>query len=404
MAVDLSASIYSQYLHMHKLAVEAERQGHNQEAARAYQQASAFMRSYAQYALDATVKQKRIRKAVALENMAAALKKLPEGKISREAASAKRSAGLPQAGQEEAEQAGEEFDEQIRQLITHSSVTWQDVAGMEDTKAAIKTAYFEALAKKPPSVEIEGARGVLLYGPPGTGKSLLAAATAGSLDATFFSAKASDMLSKWFGESTRKVSALFKVARQHHPAVIFMDEIEALAISRSESANAANLQVVSTLLAELDGLPFKEKDQFVLSIGATNVPWLLDTAILRRFPKRIYVPLPDLDSRRAIFEIHLDRRGHKTEVPPPDLAERTEGYSGDEIRQVCSSAIEHMIRRMNPDSMQIVDRGREAVQDYTMKVDSIQRDEFEQAFKKVQPTTRQQAIERFKEWARTTQE
>ncbi|MHC1783627.1 MAG: 26S protease regulatory subunit [Anaerolineaceae bacterium] len=399
MPVDLSASIYQQYLRVSRLAVEAERGGRTKEAAHAYRQAAEFMRSYAKYALDPSVKKKREQKAASLEQAAEALIKLPEGSIPAGSQPVNAAARKQTAGPKGEEEPGDEFEAQIKQLITTSKTTWDDVAGMADTKAAIKTAYFEALAQKPPMVEISGARGILLYGPPGTGKTLLAAATAGSLDATFFSAKASDMLSKWFGESTQKVSALFRVARQMNPAVIFMDEIEALALTRSENASSANLQVVSTMLAELDGMDFKDRDQFVLSIGATNVPWMLDTGILRRFPKRIYVPLPDLDLRRAIFEIHLAKKGHQAAVPVSVLAERTEGYSGDEIRQLCSTAIDAMIHRMNPDSLAIVDRGREAVREYTLKVDTIQESEFESAFAKVRPITNPAMIQRFENWA-----
>lgn len=402
MPVDLSASIYSQYLRVYKLALEAEKKGKTKEASAAYHQAAEFMRSYAKYAIDATVKQKREDKAASLDKISQTLIKIPEGgNLRKTSAVNMRSEGRESSSKDSGDS---EFDEQIKQLITRTRITWDDVAGMEYTKAAIKTAYFEALAKKPPRVEISSARGILLYGPPGTGKTHLAAATAGSLDATFFSAKASDMLSKWFGESTQKVSALFRVARKMSPSVIFMDEIEALAISRTENANSANLQVVSTMLAELDGLDFKEENQFVLSIGATNVPWMLDAGILRRFPKRIYVPLPDLELRKAIFEIHLSKKGHHTAIPVSVLAEKTDGYSGDEIKQLCNTAIEFMIHRMNPDSQKIVDQGRQAVRDYTIRVDVIQENEFERAFEQVKPITDARTVERFQNWANNTKD
>jgi len=366
MPVDLSASIYTQYLRAYKSALEAEKNGRNSEAASLYRQAASFMRSYAGYALDSSVRQKREQKANALVKAAETLQKLPPGATRADTPGARGRAAPQKDGTQTTETSGDEFEEEIRQLITRTRTTWDDVAGMAETKAAIKTAYFEALAQKPPKVELNGARGILLYGPPGTGKTLLASATAGSLDATFFNAKASDMLSKWFGESTQKVSALFRVARKLSPAVIFLDEIEALAISRNENSNPANLQVVGTMLAELDGIDFKDRDQFVLSIGATNVPWILDRAILRRFPKRIYIPLPDRESMQAIFDIHLGRKGHKSEVPSDELAERTDWFSGDEIRQLCGAAIEQMIHRMNPDSLTIVDQGAEAVRGYTL--------------------------------------
>jgi len=404
MAVDLSASIYSQYLRACKTGAEAEKHGKNQEAAWAYRQAADFMRSYAEYAQDRGVKKQRLGKAEGLQQAAKVLSDTPEGQRPRSLDKVSNSAKPARGESHEAESELGELEAQVRQLITSSQVTWENVAGMEETKAAIQGAYFSALAKKPPRVEINGARGILLYGPPGTGKTLLAAATAGSLDATFFNAKASDMLSKWFGESPQKVSALFRVAREEHPAVIFLDEIEALSISREASSNSANLQVVSTLLAELDGMGFKDESQFVLTIGATNVPWLLDSGILRRFPKRIYVPLPDLPLREAILCLHLQGKGHKSELPLTELAERTIGYSGDEIRQLCNTAVDAMIRRMNPDSLEVVRRGREAVQATTIRVDRIGEDEFALAFDLVKPITNPEIVQRYEKWGQTTKD
>jgi SpoVK/Ycf46/Vps4 family AAA+-type ATPase len=401
--LDVTGPLHDQYLRAFQAAKESEKKGRLKESANYYMQAAKFMRLYAKDA-EPSIKLSRLQKADVLEQKAQLIYKVPVDETSYSNQGLTNPPRIQKSNNKGENTPEGEFEVQIKQLITQSKTTWNDVAGMADTKSAIKTAYFEALAKKPPKVEINGARGLLLYGPPGTGKTLLAAATAGSLDATFFSAKASDMLSKWFGESTQKVSALFKVARNLSPSVIFMDEIEALAISRTENANSANLQVVSTMLAELDGLDFKDKDPFVLSIGATNVPWMLDTGILRRFPKRIYVPLPDCELRQAIFEIHLTKKGHKSAVPINVLADRTAGYSGDEIKQLCNTAIEHMIHRMNPDSMKIVDLGRDAVRDYTLKVDTIQENEFESAFSQVKPITNLELIHRFENWANNTKD
>lgn len=399
MPVDLSASIYSQYLRVYKVAVEAEQNGHDKEAANAYLQAADFMRSYAKYALDPSVKEKREKKADSLQNAARTLLKVPEGGIPRSGSSVASNAKVQRVEKRTNEGESDEFEEQIKHLITQSKTTWDDVAGMNETKAAIKNAYFRTLAQKPPNVEFDRTRGILLYGPPGTGKTMLAAATAGSLDATFFNAKTSDMLSKWFGESSQKVSTLFRVARKMSPSVIFFDEVDALATSRTENTSSANLQVIDTLLMEIDGLDGKDQNQFVLPIAATNKPNLLDYGILRRFSRRIYVPLPDLELRKSIFEIHLSRKGHKTEMPISVLAERSDGYSGDEISQVCNLAIEAMLQRMNPNSQQIVDKGHDAVVAYTMKIDTIQQDEFNWAFSKIKPVTTPEVIREFENWA-----
>jgi katanin p60 ATPase-containing subunit A1 len=186
----------------------------------------------------------------------------------------------------------------VLSLIHKSDVQWGDIGGLEDTKDSIKSAYALALAQKPAGVQVSSWRNLLMYGPPGTGKTLLAAATAGNLEATFFNVKVSSLLSKYFGESTKLISALFSVARRLSPAVIFLDEFESLTPVRGSGESGAERRIVSTLLAELDGLQAKDDTGFVLTICATNLPWLLDLAILSRFQRRIYVPLPDPDARR----------------------------------------------------------------------------------------------------------
>ncbi len=148
MPVDLSASIYSQYLRVYKLALEAEKKGKTKEASAAYHQAAEFMRSYAKYAIDATVKQKREDKAASLDKISQTLIKIPEGgNLRKTSAVNMRSEGRESSSKDSGDS---EFDEQIKQLITRTRITWDDVAGMEYTKAAIKTAYFEALAKNLP--------------------------------------------------------------------------------------------------------------------------------------------------------------------------------------------------------------------------------------------------------------
>ena len=283
-------------------------------------------------------------------------------------------------------------------LIEESSIRWSDIGGLESTKQAIKSAYGLAVARKPKGVRIEAWRNLLLFGPPGTGKTLLAAATAGSLDATFFNVKVSNVLSKYFGESSKLISALYSTARRLSPAVIFLDEFEALTPPRGEGESGAERRIVSTLLAELDGLASKDEENYVLTIGATNLPWLLDSAILSRFQKRIFVPLPDAEARRSILEIHLTKRGHKTRLPIPKLVERTEGYSGREIEQVCQTAITSMTQRANPSLMDVVDRGQAALREYEIKVEPISEEDFVVAFSQIHPATDAALVRRHLEW------
>jgi katanin p60 ATPase-containing subunit A1 len=388
-AVDLSATYYAQYKRARKRAEEAEKRGAPREAAASYRHAAGFMRQYASSALNTAIRQQRLERAEKLEQLAARL-----GDISPDDY---RPAGGGKF--QPAEDLGEsDYDAQILDLIQRTSVTWNDIGGLDDTKQAIKAAYGLALARKPAGVQIASWRNFLLYGPPGTGKTLLAAATAGSLEATFFNVKVSDLLSKYFGESTKLISALYAAAHRLSPAVIFIDEFESLTPPRGSGESGAERRIVSTLLAELDGLESKDETGLVLTIGATNVPWLLDTAILSRFQKRIYVPLPDEAARTAIWDIYLVKKGHHSEVPLTELVQRTAGYSGREIEQLSQTAITHMTQRVNPDLMAIVDQGQDALRDYEIRVESLNREDFAIAFDQVKPISNPRNLRRYQDW------
>jgi len=392
MPVDMCASIYAEYKRARKRAEEAERRSALAEAAAAYRQSAEWMRQYAQDCThDAAVRQQRKKRAEALEEAA---RRLEAAAVS----SAQPSSRPPM--QPDVPTGEDDYEAEVLSLIQRTNVRWEDIGGLEDTKAAIKSAYGLALARKPKGVVISSWRNVMLFGPPGTGKTILAAATAGNLDATFFNVKVSSLLSKYFGESTKLISALYTVARRLSPAVIFLDEFEALTPPRGSGESGAERRIVSTFLAELDGLESKEDEQFVLTMGATNLPWLLDSAILSRFQKRIYVPLPDEAARRAILEIHLTRRGHKSLVPLDELVRRTPGFSGREIEQLCQTAITHMTQRANPELLAVVDKGQEAIREYAIRVEPLTREDFEVAFDQIRPITTSAVLRRYEEWIR----
>jgi len=394
MPVDLSASIFAEYKRSRKRAEEAERRGEYTIAAGAYRRCAYLLTQYAEYTYDATVRQQRMQKAKAYEESARRLElkmDLPKTALR------KRSAASPPV-QGDVANGDDDYEAVVLALIQKSSVKWEDIGGLEETKEAIKTAYGLALARKPKGVQIKGGGNVLLFGPPGTGKTLLAAATAGSLDAAFFNVKVSDLLSKYFGESTRLISALYTVARRLSPAVIFLDEFEALTPPRGSGESGAERRIVSTLLAELDGMANKGDDSLIITMGATNLPWLLDTAILSRFIQRVYVPLPDAPARQAILEIHLVRRGHHSRVSMADLVKRTGGYSGREIEQICQLAITHMTGPANPHLLEYVDKGQEAIRDYEIKVEALTEEDFKAAFDQVRPVANGEMLLRFDTW------
>jgi transitional endoplasmic reticulum ATPase len=217
------------------------------------------------------------------------------------------------------------------------TVRFDDVAGLDDVKEDIrlKMVYpFEhpELAER---FGIRGGGGVLLYGPPGTGKTLLAKATAGEIDATFFTVSPADLLSKWVGEAEQNIKKLFDAARAEKKSVIFIDEIEALIPSRRDEGSSVMQRVVPQILQGMEG--FDKKTTPIMFMGATNVPWQLDPAVLRpgRFDEKVYIPLPDLPARRKMLELYLARRPVADDIDLNALAERLDGYSGADIKYIC---------------------------------------------------------------------
>ncbi len=226
-------------------------------------------------------------------------------------------------------------------MIETPNVSWQDIGGMENVKELLKEAV-EWPLKNPESfkrIGVEAPKGVLLYGPPGTGKTMLAKAIANESDANFISAKGSDLLSKWYGESEKRIDEVFSRAKQVAPSVIFLDELDALAPVRGTAAGEPHVteRIVNQLLSELDGL---EELRGVVVIGATNRPDIIDPALLRpgRFDELIVVPVPDRGSRKRIFEVHTKKMSLAEDVDLNDLVSRTDRYTGADIAAICKKA------------------------------------------------------------------
>lgn len=238
-------------------------------------------------------------------------------------------------------------DSEARRLLHPAAerVDFSGVGGLDEVKRQIrkriilpfeKPSLFQRFKKK-----IGG--GILLYGPPGCGKTLLARATAGEVNATFFNVAISDVLDMWMGESEQKLHALFEKARASTPAVLFFDEIEALGGKREYTRSGAASKLVSQFLAEMDG--FAQDNSGVLILGATNVPWAVDPAFRRpgRFDRVLFVPPPDRPARAAILEILLRDRPVADRVDLDDLAKRTSGYSGADLENLVETAADEAI-------------------------------------------------------------
>lgn len=231
------------------------------------------------------------------------------------------------------------------------NVKWDQIAGLEAAKQALKESVI--LPMKFPQLftgKRKPWRGILLYGPPGTGKSYLAKAVATEADGTFLSVSSSDLLSRWLGDSEKLVRSLFEMAREAYktegkPSIIFVDEIDSLVSARSDSENDASRRVKTEFLVQMQGVG--HDDEGVLVLAATNIPWCLDSAIRRRFERRIYIPLPELQARLQMFKIHMgDTPNTLNDEDWLELAKRTEWYSGSDIENVVRNALMECVRTL----------------------------------------------------------
>lgn len=238
-------------------------------------------------------------------------------------------------------------------LIESPDVRWTDVGGLEGAKQELMETVewplkygklFDHMNAKPP-------KGVLLYGPPGTGKTLLAKAVATEAESNFISVKGPEFLSKWVGESEKAVRETFRKAKQASPCVIFLDELDAIAPPRGSGSDShVTERVISQILTELDGL---EDLHNVTVIAATNRLDIIDPALLRpgRFDRLVYIPVPDLEARKKIFEIHTRDKPVAKDVDLDVLARDSEGFTGADIASVSNEATMLSIRDF------VLDRG-----------------------------------------------
>jgi len=225
-------------------------------------------------------------------------------------------------------------------LAEKPNVKWEEVVGLDNAKKAVKEAIVYPV-QRPDLFPLGWPRGILLFGPPGCGKTLLAAAVATEIDAGFLSIDAASIMSKWLGEAEQNVAKLFgsvrKSAQEGKPAIVFIDELDSL-LGKHSSEVGGEVRVRNQFLKEMDGIVDKGKNLHIYVIGATNKPWDLDWAFIRRFQKRILVPLPDHHTRLMMFKLYTSHLKLATDVDLHELARISEGFSGSDIRDVCQSA------------------------------------------------------------------
>jgi transitional endoplasmic reticulum ATPase len=272
-------------------------------------------------------------------------------------------------------------------LVESPNVHWTEVGGLEEAKKELREAVENPL-KYRDVFDYAGAqipKGIMLYGPPGTGKTLIAKAAATESGVNFISIKGPELLSKWVGESERGVREIFRKARQAAPCIVFFDEIDSLTPIRGSSIGTnVTERVVSQVLTELDGMDYL-KD--VVVIAATNRLDMVDPALMRpgRIDRILYIPIPDLDARKLILNIHTRNKPINKDLDLNNIAELMEGYTGADIAAVCSAASivainEHLAKYSDP--IEANDHKEEM---------EITEDHFREAFLKVKSSSYQKA-------------
>lgn len=266
-------------------------------------------------------------------------------------------------------------------------VTFDDIAGLDDAKRAIREAIIYPI-RRPDLFPLGWPRGILLFGPPGTGKTTLAAAVANEVDAEFLYVDAALIMSKWLGEAEKNVKKLFDYARSRAqegtPVIIFIDEIDAL-LGVHMNEVGGEVRVRNQFLKEMDGIQDKSAKLHVYVIGATNKPWKLDEPFIRRFQKRIYVPLPDKNARLRMLEILTRSIKLASDVNLEKLAVMLEGYSGSDIRDIVQSAYIRTVRELFENG------GQGDPRPVSMK-------DFEEVIKHRKPSVDPQMIKLYEEW------
>ncbi|XP_075983284.1 spastin isoform X1 [Anticarsia gemmatalis] len=271
-------------------------------------------------------------------------------------------------------------------------VHWDDIAGQDAAKQALQEMVVLPSLRPELFTGLRSpAKGLLLFGPPGNGKTLLARCVAAECSATFFSISAATLTSKYVGEGEKMVRALFQVARELQPSIIFVDEVDSLLCERSSGEHEASRRLKTEFLVEFDGLPAAGADRLIV-MAATNRPQELDEAALRRFPKRVYVSLPDARTRMSLVRRVL-ARGAAAALSDDELARLaalTDGYSGSDLTALCRDAALGPIRELDPEEVKCLDLSL---------VRSITYQDFMEALKRIRPSVSPHSLVAYEKWS-----
>lgn len=286
-------------------------------------------------------------------------------------------------------------------LVDASSLhqtTWSDIGGLETVKQALQESAILPLMRPDLFSGLRRPKNILLFGPPGTGKTMLVRAVAQESGSTLFCVTAANVTSKWMGEAEKLVRALFTVARQAAPSLIFIDEVDSLLSARkSDGEQEASRRLKTEFMVQMDGIAsveVEERSSSLLVLACTNCPWDVDSAVLRRFPRRLFVPLPDEAARRGLISRLLRKAGKHSLTPGQIgfLARRLDGFSGSDLSAIASEASFGPLRSLG---------GLDAIRKVSAKdIRPICMSDFETAIAQATKSVTPSQLERYDEWKR----
>ncbi|SCU78456.1 LADA_0A05710g1_1 [Lachancea dasiensis] len=292
-------------------------------------------------------------------------------------------------------------------VVRGDKVHWDDIAGLEAAKNSLKEAVVYPFLRPDLFRGLrEPVRGMLLFGPPGTGKTMLARAVATESNSTFFSISASSLTSKYLGESEKLVRALFAIAKKLSPSIVFVDEIDSIMGSRNnDGENESSRRIKNEFLVQWSSLSSaaagskgnaagasneEEEDERVLILGATNLPWSIDEAARRRFVRRQYIPLPEVETRKKQLSKLLMHQTHTlTEDDFTELLELTDGYSGSDITSLAKDAAMGPLRELGD---KLLSTRRDQIRAITLQ-------DVKNSLSYIKPSVSKDGLEQYEEWA-----